>query len=224
MSYGDGVKDALAEWVTSEQVGVNEAPYVSRIQKWLAEQTQKELDAHVRPEIQALAKRGNVASEEIAEMRCNSWEWEHLTPALDDKAFIERFRHALHNCGVNKRPCSTYNEAVESLYAPELLRRFEPILQAMNLGNPNHGIPRTIRFALWELVRIAHAAWEIQHLVPHPDDQPQWSRQIREFKRAIQNIPPLDESIGRDCHPDCGAHGAHCMRPGCAGLYERTPA
>ena len=97
----------------------------SKIGKWLAQKVQADLDEHVRPEIQALVKRGNVTPAETAELHCNSWEWEHLTPAMNDEAFVARVEHALANCGHLKRPFTTYNEAVEGLYAPELLRRFK---------------------------------------------------------------------------------------------------
>ena len=93
--------------------------------RFFAKKTQERLDEHVRPEIQALAKRGNVTPAEVAELRINSWEWEHLTPAMNDEAFVARLEHAIKNSGWHKRPFSTYNEAVEGMYAPELLRRFK---------------------------------------------------------------------------------------------------
>lgn len=60
-----------------------------KLGKWLASKAQSDLDEHVRPEIQALAKRGNVTPAEVAELRINSWEWEHLIPAMNDEAFID---------------------------------------------------------------------------------------------------------------------------------------
>jgi hypothetical protein len=95
------------------------------IEEWLKRQAQYDLNEHVRSEIQALIKRGNVTPAETAELHCNSWEWEALVPAMDDEAFVARMEHAIANCGQHKRPFSTYNEAVEGLYAPELLRRFK---------------------------------------------------------------------------------------------------
>jgi hypothetical protein len=99
----------------------------TKLGSWLAQVAQDSLNEHVRPEIQALAKRGNVTPAEVAELRCNSWEWEHLTPAMNDEAFVARMEHAIANCGHHKRPFTTYNEAVEGLYAPELLRRFKQL-------------------------------------------------------------------------------------------------
>jgi len=97
----------------------------SKIGDWLKREAQYALNEHVRPEYQALAKRGNITPAEVAELHANSWEWEHLIPAMNDEAFVERMEHAIANCGHHKRPYSTYNEAVEGLYAPELLRRFK---------------------------------------------------------------------------------------------------
>jgi hypothetical protein len=90
------------------------------------------LDEHIRPEIQALAKRGNVTPVEIAELRINSWEWEHLVPAMNDEAFVARMEHSIKNCGWHKRPFGNYNEAVEGLYAPELLKRFKLASQTLD--------------------------------------------------------------------------------------------
>lgn len=79
----------------------------------------------VRPEIAALVRRGNITPEELKTIRCNSWEHEALVPAMTDEAFVERMQYALDNCFTTReRPFSTYNQAVEGLYAPELLTRF----------------------------------------------------------------------------------------------------
>lgn len=107
-----------------------------KIASWLAQKAQESLDEHIRPEIQALAKRGNITPVEVAEIRCNSWEWEHLIPAMNDEAFVAYMENAIKNCGWHKRPYGSYNEAVEGLYAPELLRRFKLIEQsARSLGH-----------------------------------------------------------------------------------------
>ena len=84
----------------------------TKIGKWL-EKARADLDQYVRPEIQALAKRGNVTPAEVAELRINSWEWEHLTPAMNDEALVALVER--------------YNEAV-GLFAPELLRRFKRLI------------------------------------------------------------------------------------------------
>lgn len=97
----------------------------SRLSQFLAKKRQAELDEHVSRKIQALAKRGNVTRAEIAELRCNSWEWELLVPAMTDEALAQRVRHALDNSAHHKRPCTTYDQAIVELYAPELLRRFQ---------------------------------------------------------------------------------------------------
>ena len=82
------------------------------------------LDEHVRPEVQALAKRGNITLAEYGQFRGNSWEHEHIVPALNDEAFAHYAAHNLLNCSRHPRPFSTYGEACSGLMAPELLRRW----------------------------------------------------------------------------------------------------
>ncbi len=100
---------------------------MSKISDWLAAKAQADLDEHVSPEVQELIKRGNVTPVEVAELRCNSWEWEALIPVMNDEAFVARVEHALTNCSRHKQPFASYDEAVQGLYAPELLRRFKAI-------------------------------------------------------------------------------------------------
>lgn len=84
----------------------------------------------IRSEIEALIRRGNVTPDELDELRCNSWEWEALVPALADEALIDRTKYAIKNCLLkDERPFSTYNEAVPGLYTPELLKRFSTVLR-----------------------------------------------------------------------------------------------
>jgi hypothetical protein len=83
-------------------------------------------DPHIRAEIQALIARGNVTLAELNDLRCNSWEWQALVPAMNDEAFVDRMQHTLNNCFTPQaRPFSTYDAALEGLWAPELLKRFE---------------------------------------------------------------------------------------------------
>jgi hypothetical protein len=77
-------------------------------------------------EIKDLIRRGNVTPAELSELRCNSWEWEALVPAMTDEAFIDRMEHTLKNCSQSReRPYTTYDQALQGLWAPELLKRFE---------------------------------------------------------------------------------------------------
>jgi hypothetical protein len=99
--------------------------YLSKIGDWLAQRVQADLDEHVRPEIQALIKRGDVTPAEVAGLACNPWEWEALVPAMNDEAFIKHVEHALANCAIRRRPFVVYDEAVVGLHAPELLKRFK---------------------------------------------------------------------------------------------------
>lgn len=85
---------------------------------------QAKLDEHVRPEVQAIVKRGNITLAEWQEMRGNSWEFEHMYTSLDDEAFAYAVEHNLKNCAQRERPCVTYDEACTNILAPELLKRF----------------------------------------------------------------------------------------------------
>jgi hypothetical protein len=119
-------KHLLLALARQEDTGIERKTTVNNLDRWLVEHVQLDMDAHVRPEIQELVKRGNITASDIKELRCNSWEWEAIIPKLDNQAFVERMEHALANCGTaRRRPYASYNEAVEGMYAPELLRRFK---------------------------------------------------------------------------------------------------
>ncbi len=95
-------------------------------------------DERIRPEIQNLIRRGNVPPAELSEIRCNSWEWEALVPVLSDEALMKRMQHALDNCfTTTKRPFRTYNQAIEGLWAPELLRRFKLAISRVEEATAN---------------------------------------------------------------------------------------
>jgi hypothetical protein len=96
-----------------------------KIEEWLKQEAQKDRDEHVRPEVQALVKPGNITSTEAARLRCNSWEWEEIYLAMDDESFVRAMEHALSNSSRNRQPFGSYDEAVQDFYAPELLRRFK---------------------------------------------------------------------------------------------------
>jgi hypothetical protein len=91
----------------------------------------KVVDDRISHEARTLIKRGNVTPEEVASLKCNSWEWEALVPAMNDEAFVARVEHALHNSSIHRRPFITYDAAVVGLYAPELLKRFKRSMQTV---------------------------------------------------------------------------------------------
>ena len=84
-------------------------------------------DSRIKPEIRALIVRGNVTSAELAELRCNSWEWEALVPAMTDEAFIGHVEHALKNCSIVKRPAASYDDAIVGVHAPEMVKRLKKL-------------------------------------------------------------------------------------------------
>jgi len=83
--------------------------------------------AHVREEYQQLALRGTpITLAEWKDMRMNSWERDFLIPYLDDEALCWTVQHNLSNCSVRRaNPCSTYEDALVNLLAPELMKRLQ---------------------------------------------------------------------------------------------------
>ena len=78
----------------------------------------------IRPEIKALAERGNITLEEWSQLRTNSWEHELLVPRLNNEALVHVTEHFVRNCMLGgRRPFTTYNDAVCGLIVPELVRR-----------------------------------------------------------------------------------------------------
>lgn len=81
-------------------------------------------DGMIRPEIKALAERGNITLAEWDSLRMNSWESELLVPKLDNEALISVTEHFVKNCTFReRRPFTTYSDALCGLIAPELARR-----------------------------------------------------------------------------------------------------
>jgi hypothetical protein len=79
---------------------------------------------NVGEDVRALVRRGGVTLAEYRELRCNSWEWEVLVPALDAEAFDHYARHVVDNCFVStSRPCTSYPQALAHVVVPEALRR-----------------------------------------------------------------------------------------------------
>lgn len=86
------------------------------------------MTSHIRPEIQALADRGNVTLAEWRDLRMNSYEQELLIPKLTDEALIYTVDHMAKNCQIDqRRPFTTYDNAMIGLIVPELIRRLEPL-------------------------------------------------------------------------------------------------
>lgn len=78
----------------------------------------------IRPEIKALAERGNVTLAEWDSLRMNSWERELLIPKLDNEALARLTEQMVSNCVIDyRRPHITYDSAILGLAVPELVRR-----------------------------------------------------------------------------------------------------
>lgn len=85
-----------------------------------------EWDSHVRPEIRALAERGNVTWDEWQVLRANSYERETLYLALTDDALIRLTEYCLSQCQFEvraNRPAATYDDAVLGVLLPLVLQR-----------------------------------------------------------------------------------------------------
>ncbi len=85
---------------------------------------------HVRPEIVARRELGTpVTWAEWQAMQGNSYEWQHLTPLLDDDALLRHVQHCLDNSQHGEplsefgRPCVTYDEMLERCLVPMLMAR-----------------------------------------------------------------------------------------------------
>src|SRR5215472_6560086 len=93
-SEGPLVQEVWMTLVELEELRANypspSKPTVSDFFARKAREADAEWNSHIRPEIRALIERGNVTVEEVAKLRCNSWEWQSLTPVLDDEAFVAR--------------------------------------------------------------------------------------------------------------------------------------
>lgn len=82
----------------------------------------------VRPEIRALAQRGNITLEEYKALRCNSWEWEHIHPALTDETLICAIEHNIKN----------YEDTLAILLVPEMLKRWRAMAESQSKACDEH--------------------------------------------------------------------------------------
>lgn len=84
----------------------------------------KQIDTLIRPEIKALAERGNITKSEMDEIPMNSYERNFCLPYLTHEAFIDYCTLCNKNTSINNEYPTTYNEAVIALLFPQLLQRF----------------------------------------------------------------------------------------------------
>jgi hypothetical protein len=80
-------------------------------------------NANIRPHVRALIDRGKITLDEYKELRCNSWEFEAMVPALSLDALLWASENCIRNCSRVSRPATTYDEAMHAVYGPELIRR-----------------------------------------------------------------------------------------------------
>lgn len=87
--------------------------------------------AHVKPEVVTRRHLGAPMTwTEVQGWQCNSYEWQHLLPLLDDDALLRHTAHALANSNHGGsplhefgRPCASYDEQLERCLVPMLMQR-----------------------------------------------------------------------------------------------------
>lgn len=97
-----------------------------------AEEYRAKWQAHIRPEIAALAARPQrVTWAEYEPLRMNSYEQEEIMPNLDDDALTRYAECIVKNCQPDRnRPASCYDDALALLVAPLLIARLRATLEA----------------------------------------------------------------------------------------------
>lgn len=91
--------------------------------------------SHVRPRYYKLANRKQkITLHEWKDIACNSFEQKLLVANLQDSAFIIHLKYCLENCNrdfdevYEFEICSTYDEAMRRELLPQMVRRFESLI------------------------------------------------------------------------------------------------
>lgn len=85
-----------------------------------------EFYSHVRPELRALAERKERITKDELPERMNSYERRIIEPNLDNATLMEEAEYCMSQAGraLGEFECPRhYNDAVERLYAPLLVKR-----------------------------------------------------------------------------------------------------
>jgi hypothetical protein len=85
----------------------------------------------MKPEVQALVRRGQISVAETQGLRCTADEWHAVYLRLSDDALVHFAERALANCPRVDRgdaPASAY--AVQVIFLPEALRRIQRLRRA----------------------------------------------------------------------------------------------
>lgn len=67
----------------------------------------------------------SVTSEQLDDMRMNSYGREEMFAKYTDEVLIDRAKYYISNCNTPRYPCSTYDEALIHNIVPELIKRLE---------------------------------------------------------------------------------------------------
>jgi len=103
------------------------------LKKWAENSRKKrknEFFSHISPEILVRFLTGKELDvEEFSKMWINSYERRLLFPLFSDKLLLETLKYAIKQSGYRNLyefdVPDHYNHAIESLYLPELIERFE---------------------------------------------------------------------------------------------------
>ncbi|MFJ3388869.1 hypothetical protein [Lysinibacillus sp. NPDC086135] len=67
----------------------------------------------------------SVSNDEYSKLRMNSYARDKFIPKLDDNALIDTVGYYVSQCEQYRYPATTYSEAIIHVIVPELLQRFE---------------------------------------------------------------------------------------------------
>lgn len=102
---------------------------------------QQEFMRHVRPKFKKRLKdRKLISVEEWQAIRANNYEWKLLHQKLDNRAFLFVLRHYLNNSSQPQglpqfELAGSYDEAIEREFLPDLIVRFEKLLNRSAVKN-----------------------------------------------------------------------------------------
>lgn len=103
------------------------------MKKWAEnyrEKRKNEFFSHISPEILVRFLIGKeIDVEEFSEMWINSYERKLLFPLFSDKLLLDQLKYSMNQAGYNKLyefdVPKHYNDAIENMFLPELIERFE---------------------------------------------------------------------------------------------------
>jgi hypothetical protein len=98
------------------------------------ERRKKEFFQYISPEILERFESGEeIDVEEFSEMWINSYERKLLFPLFSDKLLLKQLKYSMNQAGYRKLykydVPKHYNDAIENMFLPELIERFEKLME-----------------------------------------------------------------------------------------------